>query len=524
MNTTINLPAPSLDLKDIATFLTENGLLREIIQNDLWTLDNNQIQNQQFDAITYDTRQITPSSLLFCKGNFKKEYIEQANTLGLTCYVSETPYEKETHATGVIVNDIRKAMALLSARFYKNPEKHLFMIGITGTKGKTTTTYYTHAILNHWTNKHTAILSSEADCLDGVNWIPADLTTPESLDLFRLLRTAVDNGMTHAVMEISSQAYKINRVYGLHYNLGAFLNISPDHISPIEHPTFEDYFYSKRRIVQNADKVVINNTLGWKTDLIKQAAQISHCAYTTYSLDPSIPADINGTIGISGTAHFYNKTTDFGNYKLAMEGDFNYENALAAVTIARTVGVDNLESFHALEQIIIPGRMQRFTIDDGVIGYVDYAHNYISLKVLLNYVRSNNPNSRITVVTGTAGNKAIDRREGLAKAASENADCLILTQEDSDREDVRDINNEVESFVTNPQLDVRQIYGNGRENAINTAFEDGKKDYQQTGRTNIILVIGKGDEAWVKINGQHVVVRSDLDIVSSLAAEYKNNH
>lgn len=522
MSTPVPLPAPRLSLRDAVGFLAKQGLLRETIHGDDWSLDLAALPDMDFDAISYDTRTVTASTLLFCKGAFKGEYLRAASACGLSCYVAETPYDEAASAWGVIVTDVRKAMALLSARFYGNPERKMFVVGITGTKGKTTTAYYTHSILNRWTKGHAAILSSEADCLDGEHWIPSDLTTPESLDLFRLMREALDNGMTHLVMEISSQAYKVNRVYGVTYDIGAFLNISPDHISPIEHPTFEDYFYCKRRLVANSKQAVINAALGWKTALVEQAAQLAGTPYTTFSMDSSVAADVIGSLGISGSAHFRSSSqdADLGGYSLAMDGDFNYDNALAAVAIALAAGVtpDDQDALHAFESVAIPGRMQRFDMPDGVIAYVDYAHNYISLKSLLEYVRGQEPNSRITVVTGTAGGKAIDRRAGLAKAASENADCFILTQEDSDFEDVRAINDEMQSHVTNPALDVRQIYGHGREDAIREAFRLASKDQRDNGRVNVVLVIGKGDEAWVKIKGKHVPVRSDIDIVSGLAA------
>lgn len=523
MSTPVPLPTPRLSLRDAVGFLAKQGLLRETIHGDDWSLDLAALPDMDFDAISYDTRTVTASTLLFCKGAFKGEYLRAADACGLSCYVAETPYDEAASAWGIIVTDVRKAMALLSARFYGNPERKMFVVGITGTKGKTTTAYYTHAILNRWTKGHAAILSSEADCLDGEHWIPSDLTTPESLDLFRLMREALDNGMTHLVMEISSQAYKVNRVYGVTYDIGAFLNISPDHISPIEHPTFEDYFYCKRRLVANSKQAVINAALGWKTALVEQAAQLAGTPYTTFSMDSSVAADVIGSLGISGSAHFRSSSqdADLGGYSLAMDGDFNYDNALAAVAIALAAGVtpDDQDALHAFESVAIPGRMQRFDMPDGVIAYVDYAHNYISLKSLLEYARGQEPNSRITVVTGTAGGKAIDRRAGLAKAASENADCFILTQEDSDFEDVHAINDEMQRHVTNPALDVRQIYGHGREDAIREAFRLASKDQRDNGRVNVVLVIGKGDEAWVKIKGKHVPVRSDIDIVSGLAAD-----
>ena len=130
---------------------------------------------------------------------------------------------------------------ILAAEFYDHPERELTLVGITGTKGKTTTAYFTQAILNAYSGGRCALFSSVDNCLDGHTYAESDLTTPESFDALRMMREAVDNGMTYLVMEVSSQAYKVQRVYGFTFDVGAFLNITPDHISPIEHPTLEDY-------------------------------------------------------------------------------------------------------------------------------------------------------------------------------------------------------------------------------------------------------------------------------------------
>src|SRR5699024_1222613 len=149
------------------------------------------------------------------------------------------------------VSDVRKAMAVIAREFYQWPQNKLKLIGVTGTKGKTTTAYLLKDILQYTTNHKTALLSSIEISVDGKNFVDAHLTTPESLDLYRMMAEAVENGMSHLIMEVSSQAYKLHRVYGLHFDVGFFLNISPDHIGPLEHPSFEDYFYCKRQLLVN---------------------------------------------------------------------------------------------------------------------------------------------------------------------------------------------------------------------------------------------------------------------------------
>src|SRR5699024_9134493 len=147
----------------------------------------------------------------------------------------------------LIVRNIRKAMALLAQAFYGYPQDELFVIAYTGTKGKTTASYFTRGILDQMNDQHTALFSTVDTVIgrEATDTFKSPLTTSESLDLFRNMRTAVDNGMTELVMEVSSQAYKESRVFGLTYDVGIFLNISPDHIGPREHPNFADYLHCK---------------------------------------------------------------------------------------------------------------------------------------------------------------------------------------------------------------------------------------------------------------------------------------
>ncbi|WP_256947552.1 Mur ligase family protein, partial [Streptococcus pneumoniae] len=170
------------------------------------------------------SRKVTEDTLFFAKGAaFKKEYLLSAITQGLVWYVAEKDYEVGIPV--IIVNDIKKAMSLIAMEFYGNPQEKLKLLAFTGTKGKTTAAYFAYNILS-------------------------------SIDLFDMMNQAVQNDRTHLIMEVSSQSYLVRRVYGLTFDVGVFLNISPDHIGPIEHPSFEDYFYHKRLLMENSRAVI----------------------------------------------------------------------------------------------------------------------------------------------------------------------------------------------------------------------------------------------------------------------------
>ena len=509
----------ALTLESAARLLERHGLLREIIRGEVWTIDASDIDNadKTFSTITYDTRKVEPGALLCCKGRFKAEYLKDVDEHGLAAYVAENDFSAATQAPGLIVDDVRKAMALLSAEFYGRPQDRLKVIGITGTKGKTTTAYLTQAMLNGCSGGKCALFSSVDNCLDGHTYVESDLTTPESMDAFRMMREAVDNGMEYLVMEVSSQAYKVDRVYGLTFDVAAFLNISPDHISPIEHPTFEDYFHCKRQIVKNCRSLVLGADCA-HADLIRQDARHADVGVATFALDGAAAADVVAKPADAGHSRFCITIggTTIGELSLTLDGDFNYANAAAAVAIARAAGFDfdssqARKALHDMEPVRIAGRMEHFkdTRSD-TIAIVDYAHNYASVTALLDYVdqRYGSKDPEITLITGSAGNKAYDRREEIVKAAQDRVDHLVLTFEDTDDEPVEQVCEDMRGHVTNPKLDVRIILD--RAEAVESTVGADRKDSR---RPHVILIIGKGNERWFKDHGKHIPYEGDDRIV-----------
>jgi UDP-N-acetylmuramoyl-L-alanyl-D-glutamate--2,6-diaminopimelate ligase len=512
----------TLTLESAVTLLNQHHMLREVISGEVWTTDSAKLPQRSFTNISYDTREVTPDTLLFCKGRFSPKYLESTNNLGLSCYVAQEDFSQYTSATGIIVKNATQAMSLLSAAYFDFPQEQLTVIGITGTKGKTTTAYFTQAILNAHSHGKTALLSSVDNCLDGVHYAESDLTTPESMDLFRMMHQAVANGMRYLVMEVSSQAYKVDRVYGLHFDIGAFLNISPDHISSIEHPTFEDYLYCKRQIIANSSRMVIGAD-SQHFSLLKDDAANDGIPVSTFALRSS-NADRQAADVVAISSEDIRPAFDLvangesvGTFTLSIEGDFNEANAAAAVAIVRSIGVPIEESsLQAMEKIRISGRMERFISNDGTIAYVDYAHNYASIKALVDFVyqRYGQHHPRITLVTGSAGNKAIDRREGIVKAAQDRIARFIFTTEDTDTETNEEICAQLMSYVTNPSVEAGVILD--RTSAIEEAYRDAQA---HSDRLNILLITGKGEERWIKEMNHHVPFEGDNNIVARMFKE-----
>ena len=202
-------------IRGIVRLLKEKGLLREVISEKGWSCEEENMPDFEIDALSYSSKDTSPSTLLFCKGGFKEEYLEGSESC---FYVSSSPYPSSP-ATAIVVQDVAKAMAEVGAYFYSYPQDRLCLAAITGTKGKTTTAFFTHAILSSHFGL-CGLLSSDKNCSDGKTFTPSSLTTPESLDIFKALSDALLHGVSHFVMEVSSQAYKVSRVEGVSFDAG----------------------------------------------------------------------------------------------------------------------------------------------------------------------------------------------------------------------------------------------------------------------------------------------------------------
>ena len=515
----------SLSLADGVHLLSSHHLLDEVITPERWSLNADGIDNADvpFTHITYDTRTVREGTLLVCKGRFRPEFLDGLKERGLVAYVSERDFSDHTEVPGLIVNDARKALSLLSAAFYGMPQNELTVIGITGTKGKTTTAYFTQAILNAYSNGRCALFSSVDNCLDGHTYVESELTTPESLDAFRMMREAADNGMRYLVMEVSSQAYKVNRVHGLTFDVGAFLNISPDHISDIEHPTFEDYLYCKRRLIANSRSLVLGADCDHR-DLLMQDAADAGVKVTEFALHDAArgltsPAQVIARVDPENKAGFIVSVngSDLRPMELDMSGEFNVTNAAAAVAIAIEAGVPESDpSIAAMCRVQVPGRMERVKAGDGLLVYIDFAHNYLSVKSLVDeMVRTyGERRPRITLVSGTTGGKAVDRREGIVKGALGRVESFIFTLDDPNYEDPTDIARQMQSYVTDPTARTQIVVP--RELAIEKAIADAR---EHADRFNIVLVIGKGDETRNIINGKPVPYEGDGAVVRRVLGE-----
>lgn len=474
---------------------------------------------REIRQISCNSKEVCEDSLFLCKGAaFRAKYLTEALMRGAAAYVSEKEYPEGKDAKVLLVTDIRKAMAVLGEAFYEYPAEKLRIIGITGTKGKTTTAYYIRSILDTWLadqkKKESAILSS-IESYDGEEYRPARLTTPETLDLQKYLRKTVDAGVTCLTMEVSSQALKYNRIGSMQMETGVFLNISKDHISPQEHADFRDYFHSKLKMFCHCRNVCINLDADRAGEILK-AAQGAERVWTFGMVSQ---ADVSGSnIRMKeGHLYFHIRMPEYeGDIHVPMHGMFNAENALAAAAACCSMGIPADCIVRGLSVVKVRGRMEEYRSCDGkktVI--VDYAHNRLSFEKLFESVHLEYPGHPVSVIFGCPGGKAYNRRKELAVIADRYADRIYLVPDDPGPENPEEIAGEIRSYIRNRQDCC--LYVEDRADAVARAIEE-------TVPGTILLVLGKGCEASQKYADGSMPCLSDCDSVREALKQYDRKH
>ena len=508
----------SLTATIISNLLKEHNLLKQF--------DNYQ-DELVFTGISYDSRNIKKDDLFFCKGNFKEEYLKSARKNGAMGYVAEHNFGQGTGMAAIIVTDVTKAMAVLSAAFFNFPQDDLFIIGITGTKGKTSTAYFAHSILNDKFPKQVALFST-IDRIVGPNpedEFKSDLTTPESLNLFHDMRQAVNNGMKYLVMEVSSQAYLRNRVYGLKFDCGVFLNISPDHIGRNEHKDFNNYLFCKSQLLLNSKACILNADSNYFGN-IYHTAKVSVDPQNIYVFGSDDKNEKVNYLIKDRTDNLTDNIFDIktvqqdsaalinGKIDLSVPGDYNQQNATAAIIASILAGASFDNAKQALSNISIPGRMEHLLIPGHGIVFVDYAHNYASLKALLKFVKSQYKNGKVAVVVGSPGDKGISRRAGFGKALSEQADEAYLTTDDPGFENPEDIIKEIIKNITSKNLKVHVVLDR---------YEAIKEAIISNGPNDVLILAGKGEDPYQKIKGVDTKWPTDMAVAKEVKRGLLNN-
>jgi len=282
-------------------------------------------------------------------------------------------------------------------------------------------------------------------------------------------------------MEVSSQAYLVKRVHGLTFDVGVFLNISPDHIGPIEHPSFEDYFYHKRLLMKNSRAVVINSDMDHFSVLKEQVEDQEHDFYGSQS---SNQIENSKAFSFSATGKLA------GDYDIQLIGHFNQENAVAAGLACLRLGASLEDIKKGIAATRVPGRMEVLTQKNGAKVFIDYAHNGDSLKKLINVVETHQT-GKIALVLGSTGNKGESRRKDFGLLLNQHPEIQVfLTADDPNYEDPMAIAEEISSYISHP---VEKIAD--REKAIKAAMAITDQEL------DAVIIAGKGADCYQIVNG-----------------------
>ena len=358
---------------------------------------------------------------------------------------------------------------------------------------------------------------SSIDTYDGVERFESHLTTPEPLDLQRHFANAAQTGLEYLTMEVSSQALKYHRSLCTEFAAACFLNIGYDHISPIEHPDFEDYFASKLKIFAQAHISCVNLDCDHAQRVLEAAQAAGNPVITFSQKDPSAQVYATDVHKEEGQILFTVRTPRYTRQmRLTMPGLFNVENALGATALCEALDIPEWAVYDGLVRARVPGRMEVYANADGrVLSIVDYAHNRLSFETLFSSVRAEYPDRELAIVFGCPGKKAYDRRHDLGEAAGAWCDRVYLTEEDSGEEDTLDICHEIRPNVEKGKARCSIIPNRGE--AIRQAVLESEKP-------TVLLLTGKGRETRQKRGTEYIDTPTDVEYVQAFLQEYDLRH
>ena len=467
--------------------------------------------------IVYDSRKTVENCAFVCISGTITDghrFLREAEQKGVSAIVMEhLPIQLTeihlNHMTIVLTEDSKKALACMSANYFAHPDREMMVIGITGTKGKTTTAHMIKAILEA-DGRKTGMIGTMGSYI-GSQKIPLLHTTPPSYEVYRLLRQMAEEGCKYVVMEVSSQGLKLSRVWGIQFAAGIFTNISTDHIGVGEHRNFEEYLYWKCRLFCKCEVGIIN-----QDETFHEKMEEGHFipflhfgmeSNADFYFDTIKQEKRNGFLGLScnlkGRVSF--------SCEIGMPGRFNAYNALAAIAAAIYFDCSPSAICDALFNIRVKGRTELIPVNGDYHLMIDYAHNAVSLESLLKMLRSYEP-GRIVCLFGCGGNRSRYRRYAMGKISGQYADFSILTEDNSREEPLMEIIKDIIEGMH--QTNGEYIVIPSREDAIYYSIK-----YALPG--DMIVLAGKGHEDYMEQNG-HRIHFSEHEIVQKILKRIAN--
>ena len=456
--------------------------IKKLIANLDYEILNGEMRDFDIGKVCYDSKKVAENDLFIClKGarfdshSLLSEIIKDGAKVIVVNkdneYIKDFSFDKDVVVLGV--KNERMALSIISSNYFDNPKDKLKIIGITGTKGKTTTAFMIRSVLMH--NGYKVGMIGTIGIFFENEHILTDNTTPESFILHEYFRKMLDRGIQYVVMEVSSQSLKYHRVYGIDFYFAIWTNIKPEHIGENEHDDYDDYINSKLKIFNQCENALINSFTDDYDRIVSYIKDKTNCK-------------------------LYEKTEN-KKFELKIPGDYNQENASLAYRFGEIIGIDDEIIKKALSDTVVPGRIETVYSDSDFKVIVDYSYEDNGAKRFLKTIREANPEGRIVAVFGCGGNRSKDRRYGMGKVSGELADFVVLTADNSRYEKTIDIIRDIESTLTNYKklgdLDSGYVIYEDRREAIEFAIKNRKPH-------DIICVMGKGHEPLMEMNGEKI--------------------
>ena len=469
--------------------------------------------------IKNDSRTVKPGDMFVAIKGFDidgHEHINEACANGAKVILAQTnQITKEDikdvpeDVTIVIADDTRYALAICACNFYKNPSRKIKLIGVTGTKGKTTTTYMIRDILEKQGIK-VGLIGTVASYIGDTKIQNNDNTTPESLKLQEILAQMVEKDCEIVVMEVSSQSLKLHRVAGCNFYIAIFTNLAEDHISTKEHPNMEDYFNSKVELFKMCKTGIINSDDIYSITIPKL---VPECNYTTYGIDNNCDLLAKDITVTNQYVDFKVKLGDKNErVKVSIPGRFSVYNSLAAICATLKLGCSPESIKDALIDIRVPGRNELVTNKKGLTIMIDYAHTPASLEKILSAVKIYTK-GRVISVFGCGGNRDRNKRPMMGEASGRVADYTIITSDNPRDEEPEEIVKEIEKGIKKTK---------GKYECIVDRVEAIKKAIKMANQKDIIVLAGKGHEQYQEINGKRYPF-DEAKIVNEIIDEMEEN-
>lgn len=482
-------------------------ILSELFKDIKYSLVKGEMENAIND-IVYDSRKAKDGTMFMAIVGSQvdgHDYIEDAIKNGSKVILISKDINIDDDVTVIKVDDTRKILSKLSMRLFKFPQSKMKTIAITGTKGKTTTSFMIKKILE--VAGYKCGLIGTTGIYIGDKMYPAKNTTPESYETIKYMNEMVKKKMDFMVMEVSSQALKYDRVNDIIFDYGIFTNLSQDHIGENEHDSMEDYISSKAKLFNQCNYGIFNIDDLHFYDMV----QGGDATINTYGYDDR--ADLKAKsmklirekefIGIELETDGVIKD----KFKISTPGKFSSYNAMAAIMVCHMIGIDVKYIKEALSNFSVKGRVEPVHVSPDFSLLIDYAHNGVSTESILSTIREYKP-ERIVTIFGCGGNRSKDRRYEMGEMAGKYSDFCIITEDNNRFEEFDDIAKDI--LVGMNKTNCEYIIIPDRKEAIKYAIVNGKKG-------DIIMLIGKGHEDYKEIKGvrypfdERLIIKEILD-------------